>query len=352
MLAVRLHGAGNVRLEEVEAPGAPGPHEVLVAPLWCGLCGTDAREYFGPGGSVPDEPHPLTGMQKPLILGHEFSARVTAVGESVTRVRVGESVAVYPLVTCGTCEACVGGRPILCVTKAWVGLSTQWGGLGDLALLDESMVSPLGSIDPVLGAMVEPAAVAFQAAVNAGIKPGDTVLVSGCGPIGILAVLAARALGASSVYANDPQPQRAAAAEAAGAIIVPADPEGAESAIHAAVPGSVDAAINCAGKEASLDSCVRSVRAGGIISVPAVHPEPPKVNVWALTRRLLTLTGSLGYTRENWERTIELIASGRFELGKLAPTLIERDRIVEDGFESLGRQGDTKVLVRVGDDRG
>ena len=74
--------------------------------------------------------------------------------------------------------------------------------------------------------------------------------------------------------------------------------------------------------------------------------------MWALTRRLLTLTGSLGYTRENWERTIELIASGRFELGKLVPTLIERDRIVEDGFESLGRQGDTKVLVRVGDDRG
>ena len=172
MLAVRLHGAGDVRLEEVAAPGAPGPHEVLVAPLWCGLCGTDAREYFGPGGSVPDEPHPLTGMQKPLILGHEFSARVTAVGEGVTRVRVGESVAVYPLVTCGTCEACVGGRPILCVTKAWVGLSTQWGGLGDLALLDESMVSPLGSIDPVLGAMVEPAAVAFQAAVNARHQAG------------------------------------------------------------------------------------------------------------------------------------------------------------------------------------
>ncbi len=129
---------------------------------------------------------------------------------------------------------------------------------------------------------------------------------------------------------------------------MPAEPAGAEAAIRAQFPEGVHAAINCAGKEQSLDACIRSVRSGGTIAVPAVHAEQPSVNVWWLTRNSLTVVGSLGYTRETWERTIALVSSGRFDIAALRPTLIERERIIEDGFESLGRQADTKVLVRVG----
>lgn len=348
MFAVRLHGTGDVRFEEVADPPPPGTGEVEVAPLWCGLCGTDAREFLGPGGSVPDRPHPLTGIHKPVILGHEFSAAVTAVGPGVQRVRVGDRVVVFPLVTCGTCWACVRGDPILCPNKAWVGMSTPAGGLADRAVIAESMVSPIGGLDPVVGAMIEPAAVSMQAALAAGIRAGDSVLVSGCGPIGLLAVLAARALGAAEVFAMDPQPQRAAAAGAAGATVVPADPAEAVAAVREQFPDGVDAAINCAGKEQSLGVCIRAVRPGGVVSVPAVHAEAPVVDLWAVTRNSLTVVGSLGYTRETWERTIALVASGRYDIGKLGPTLIERERIVEDGFRSLERQADTKVLVRVG----
>ena len=349
MRAVRLHGVGDVRIDEVPAPPEPGPTEVLVAPEWCGLCGTDAREYLGPGGSVPDQPHVLTGIHKPVVLGHEFSGIVTAVGSDVTRVAPGAGVAVFPLVACGRCAECLRGEPILCPLKAWVGLSTAYGGLGDLVLLDESMVSPLGDLDLAIGAMIEPAAVALQAARRADIGPGDIVLVSGCGPIGILAVLAARALGASLVFANDPQPQRAAAAEAVGAVIVPSDAVAAESVIRQLAPEGVAAAINCAGKESSLALCVAATRPGGVVSVPAVHTTPPVVDIWRVTRGALTIAGSLGYTRDTWELTIALVQSGRYPIGLLDPVRIDRDRVVEDGFEALaGRGAAAKILVRVG----
>lgn len=353
MLAVRLHAVGDVRLEEVAPPPPPGPGQVVVAPLWCGLCGTDAREYFGPGGSIPDEPHVLTGIHKPAILGHEFSAVVAAIGTGVTRVTVGDTVAVFPLVTCGRCTNCLQGRPILCPFKAWMGMSTAYGGLGDLVLTDEAMVSPLGGIDPVVGAMIEPASVALEAAAAARIRAGDTVLVSGCGPIGVLTVLATKALGASLVFANDPQPQRAAAAEALGAVIVPSDPDDALDVIHQLAPDGVAAAVNCAGKESSLDLCIRAVRPGGTISVPAVHTAPPSVDLWRVTRNALTVVGSLGYSRENWDRTIALVASGAYPIGDLDPILIERERIVEDGLETLGptAAAATKILVRVTADR-
>lgn len=351
MLAVRLHGIGDVRLEEVAEPPAPGPSEVIIAPLWAGLCGTDAREYFGPGGSVPDEPHVLTGIHKPVIIGHEFSGRVTAVGSAVSGVGVGEHVAVFPLVTCGRCANCLRGDAILCPVKAWVGLSTRYGGLGDLVLVEDSMVSPLGEIDPMAGAMIEPAAVAFEAATTARIQPGDAVLVSGCGPIGLLAILAARARGASMVFANDPQSARGAKAESLGATIVPPDALGAEAAIRKFVPEGVAAALNCAGESSSLDCCIQVMRPGGVISVPAVHARPPVVDLWRVTRSSLSVIGSLGYTRDAWDRTIALVASGAYPIESLTPVCIDRDHIIEDGLDRLRTGGvPTKILVRVGAD--
>src|SRR5690606_34544257 len=97
-----------------------------------------------------------------------------------------------------------------------------------------------------------------------------------------------------------------------------------------------------------LDACIRTMRPGGTVAVPAVHADPPVVNAWRLTRNVLSVAGSLGYTRETWERTIALVRAGRYDIAAIGPTLIDREEIVERGFESLGRQGDTKVLVRVG----
>src|SRR5947209_5081432 len=172
MRAVRVHGLRDIRIDEVPEPGAPGPSEILVAPRWGGLCGTDVKEYVGPVGSVPDQPHPLTGACVSLIRGREFSGSVVAVGSAIADVRPGDRVAVMPLHYCGACPLCLRGDFILCPQKAWLGISDRWGGFGDLAMVQSYQVTRLGSLTDEQGAVVEPAAVSLNAVLRGGVAPG------------------------------------------------------------------------------------------------------------------------------------------------------------------------------------
>ncbi len=351
MRAVRVHGLRDIRIDEVPDPGAPRPFEILVAPLWGGLCGTDIKEYVGPVGSVPDQPHPLTGACKPLILGHEFSANVVAVGSAITNVRPGDHVAVMPLHYCGQCPLCLRGDFILCPHKAWLGISDRWGGFGDLALVQSYQVTSLGSLTDEQGALVEPAAVSLNAVLRAGVTSGDTVLIVGCGPIGSLAILASLVAGAAKVYVSEPNPRRAAIALQLGAA---ANLEGERAQqvqrIRDLTNGmGVDVAIDCAGKAGTVNLCIESLRPGGVLSVPSVHPGPMEIDIRSVTRKPVSVVGSLGYTQEAWDRTVALIASGRYPVDRVVRSRTPRDEIVTGGFEALidAGRGELKVLVEV-----
>ena len=351
MRAVRVHGRGDIRIDEVREPGSPGPAEILVAPAWCGLCGTDVKEYVGPGGSVPDQPHPLTGACKPLILGHEFSARVVAAGSAIVSVRPGDRVAVMPLHHCGHCPLCLRGEFILCPNKAWLGLSDAWGGLGDLALVQSYQVTPLGSLTAEQGAVVEPAAVSLNATLRAGLAAGDTVLVVGTGPIGALAVLASVAAGAAAVYVSEPNPKRAAVALALGATV---NLEGERARQVAQINDltnglGVDVAIDCAGKEGTVNLCIDSVRPGGVVSVPSVHRGSMDIDIRSVTRKPVSIVGSLGYSRAAWDRTVALIAAGKYPVERVVTSRVPRAEIIAGGFDALvdGGRGEVKILVEV-----
>src|SRR5258708_833192 len=123
MKARRFHARRARRGEEVPEPNGLAPPQVVVAPRWTGICGTDLHEYVAGPIVTPVEPHPLTGAQLPQILGHEFSGEVVAIGRDVTRVAVGDRVAVMPLVYCGRCAYCSRGLQHLCATMGCVGLS-------------------------------------------------------------------------------------------------------------------------------------------------------------------------------------------------------------------------------------
>jgi (R,R)-butanediol dehydrogenase/meso-butanediol dehydrogenase/diacetyl reductase len=348
---LRLHGVRDLRLEDVRPPDEPGPGEVLVAPQRAGICGTDLREYTGPGGAVPTEPHPLTGISKPVILGHEFSARVVAVGSDVTDVKVGDAVAVMPLLHCGECAACLRGEHVLCENKAWTGLSTKWGGFGELAVVPAYQATPLQGLSYEQGAVVEPATVSLHAVERAGVGPGDSVLVAGCGPIGALAILAALASGASAVFFTEPHPVRAALGVALGGIRIYGGSvmEQAAQIRRATKEAGVDAAIDCAGKPAGLELCIEAARMGGTISIPAVHVQPPAVNVWRITRRSLSLRGSQGYTRSAWDRTIALAASGRYPIERIVTSTVPLMDVVRRGFDALldPNGAEVKVVVAI-----
>lgn len=350
MKAVRAHAIGDIRYEDVAAPPEPGPKEVLVAPVWCGICGTDVKEYAGPVGGVPVTPHPLTGAMKPLILGHEYSAKVVAVGAEVREHSVGDRVAVMPLLYCGRCRECMRGEFLFCADKAFSGLSMRWGGLGDLALLRSYQLTPLAGLPDDVGALVEPAAVALGAVINARVASGDRVLVVGCGPIGALVVLGLLAVGAT-VYASDPNEARAAGAVRLGAAAALHGDAAAQlrQLRDALDGGSVDVVIDCAGKPGTVDLCIAAVKPGGIVCVPGVHSAPTVIDVRTVTRKPVSIIGSLAYDRAIWDRTLALIRAGRFPVERLITSRISRERIVDDGFKALldpDRQ-EMKILVRV-----
>jgi (R,R)-butanediol dehydrogenase/meso-butanediol dehydrogenase/diacetyl reductase len=195
----------------------------------------------------------------------------------------------------------------------------------------------------VQAAVVEPAAVALEALLRGGVGDGSTVLVVGAGPIGALAVLGALALDASRVIVSDPQSWRLAKAVELGGVAL--DEEGRLGAL-------VDVALDCAGKPGSIELALRSVRHGGDVVIPAVHSEPRMVDLWGVTRRMITITGSLGYTSATFGRVIDLVGAGRLPVERVVTRQAPRESIIEAGFEAMrpGHAEALKTLIEVAGD--
>jgi len=127
MLAVRWHARGDVRVEEVPPPGPPGQGDVQLAVSWCGICGTDLEEWLDGPVFIPVVPHSITGALAPVVLGHEFAGVVTALGDGVTGLGIGERVAVDTIVSCGRCRWCRRGEVSRCPELGALGLHADGG---------------------------------------------------------------------------------------------------------------------------------------------------------------------------------------------------------------------------------
>src|SRR6478609_7488852 len=313
MRALRFHAAHDLRIEEVAEPPAPGPGEVVVRVVTCGICGTDLHEYVAGPIVTPVEPHPLNGAQNPQILGHEFAGDVVATGPGVTRVGEGDRVAIMPLAYCGHCAYCQRGLQHLCATMACVGLSHAWGGMAELATVADYQVVPLpDSVSYHQAALIEPTAVAAYGVERAGVAPGDRVLVTGAGPIGALAALCARAAGASSVYVSEPNPARRARAEALGIATV-LDPSSVDvpELLHEQTDGlGVDVAIECSGHTHGFAASVASLRKRGTLAQTGLFVGEATVEpmLWSLND--LTIVGTWCYWVYEFDRVAAQIAAG------------------------------------------
>ncbi|MEB0287601.1 2,3-butanediol dehydrogenase [Cryobacterium sp. 10I1] len=352
MRAAVFHGAGDIRVEEVTAPESPRAGEILVRPLWCGICGTDLHEYAQGPIVIPREPHPLTAACGSQILGHEFSAEVVEVGEGVTAVRPGERVSVMPLLSCGHCYFCRRGLNHLCRTMAAVGLSYQWGGIADLAIVPAANVTVLpDGVSDLQGAVVEPGAVAAYGVDTARVRPGDNVLITGAGPIGALASLYAASLGAN-VFVSEVNPVRAALVRSFDVGVV-LDPTAVD------VPGwlrdrtdgiGVDAVIECSGNERALQAAIASVRSAGRISQTGLHTKAAAIDPMVISEHDITISGTWCFPVTDWPRIIDLIDRGRYPVEKVVTAQIAMKDVVAQGFDTLlSPTGDqVKVLVRAG----
>lgn len=354
MKAVRYYAQQDIRVEQVPEPGALGAREVRIKPLTCGICGTDLHEFAAGPIVTPKTPHRFTGAMLPQILGHEFSAEVLETGKDVTRVRRGDRISIQPLVMPLDDYYSRRGLNHLSPNMGCIGLSWAWGGMGEVAVINDynANVIPEGVSDQQ-GALVEPTAVALYGVDRAKVGGGSTVLITGAGPIGALAVLASAAVGATKIFVSEPNENRRKQIEAFGvteAVLDPRKDDVLKIVRDATEEGvGVDSAIECSGNEAALNMCVDAVRNRGTVAQVGLHVKRASVDpaLWAL--KDITVEATWCYPVTMWPRVIGLIESGKLPVEKIITGHIRAEDVVEKGFKTLldPRGDQMKILVSV-----
>ncbi|GAB2477629.1 2,3-butanediol dehydrogenase [Xylanimonas ulmi] len=350
MRAARFHGRGDIRIDDVPEPQVR-PGTVKVEVEWCGICGTDLHEYLdGPIFAPPaGSPHPLTGESVPVTLGHEFAGVVAEVGEGAQGVAVGDRVVVEPYIVCGRCDACERGRYNVCATLGFVGLSGFGGGFSRYVVAETRWVHPLGDLGTDVGALVEPLAVAHHAVRLSGARPGDTALVFGAGPIGLVTTAALRAAGVEQVIAVEPAQVRKAKAVTAGAehVIDPGAIDVVDAVMELTAGRGADVSFECAGVDAVLRAAVRSTRVGGTCVNVAIWGHEATVAMNDLVFREVNVLGSLAYAGDH-PATIQMVADGLVDPHQFITGRIDLADIVAKGFDELigNKEENVKILVR------
>lgn len=279
--ALVWHGGRRLELESLPEP-PPGPGEVLFDVELAGICGSDLHAYRGHPG--PRRP--------PLVLGHEAVGSVAG--------RPGR-FAVFPLVVCGRCPACLRGEENLCERRGLLGLDRQGVFAERVPVREDALVQVPDELDPHVAVLVEPLATSLSALRIDGVAAGDSVLVVGGGAIGLLAVYAAAERGARAVCV-EPVDERRAVAERLGAVAVLAD--AAE-----AVPAAADVAIDAVGIEPTWRAAVAGVRPGGKVALVGLGQAEGSMPAGDLVRRGIAVRGHYAYTRRDFEDALALLAA-------------------------------------------
>ena len=342
MLAVRWHGRGDVRVEEVPPPAPPGPGELQLAVRWCGICGTDLEEWLsGPVFIPAAAPHPVTGARAPLVLGHEFAGVVVAVGAGVTGPLPGQRVAVDTIVSCGSCHWCQRGEVTRCPALGALGLHGD-GGLAELCNAPARMCLPVpDTVADDEAALAEPLAVAVRALRRGGLRPGERVAVVGAGTVGLMAVQAAAAFGAGSVTVAEPLPERRALAIGLGADR--AVPPGDAPALEA------DVAVECAGTPDAIATALLALRSGGRAVLLGIVTEPAPIAPMDLVRGEKSLIGSLSHVcDEDFREALQLLGRGAVQAAPLITDRIPLGAAVTGGLTLLRDEPEKHLKILVG----
>ncbi|MCJ7737844.1 MAG: alcohol dehydrogenase catalytic domain-containing protein [Anaerolineae bacterium] len=304
MLKVTLEAPGRLVVGEGEIP-SPGNGEVLVKVKRCGVCGSDTTIFRGR--------HPY--VTYPLVMGHEFSGIIEALGEGVDAPPVGTRVTVIPHLVCGVCGPCRNEVYNFCEELRCTGAEAD-GGHVQYKVMPAQMVLPIAdtvSMDDA--AMVEPAAVAYHGAKRGDIEPGDEVLIIGAGPIGLFALQSCRALGAGKVYVADLDPWRLELALKLGADgIVNVSQENLEDGLARLTDGckAIDVFYDCVGQRGQvLDQIIQLARRGTRVVVIGVLQNGYEIpHLPDFVQHELRLSGTTMYTPQDYRDVIRLMGSG------------------------------------------
>ena len=339
MRGVVIHAEKDLRVEAV--PEQPlGPRDVRVRIAAGGICGSDLH-YFHHGGPG------AIRLREPMVLGHEVAGTVEAVGAEVSRVAVGARVAVDPSRPCNACRFCREGLHIHCLDMRFLGSAMRMphvqGGFREALVVDERQAVAIA--DPVgLGeaAMAEPLAVCLHAVTRAGPLQGRRVLVTGCGPIGALSIVAARHAGAGEVVATDVQPFPLAVARAAGADLaldVAVEPEALTDLV--ARTGPFDVLLEASGHVPALRAALGALRPRGIAVQIGLGGDAP-LPITLLVTREIDFRGTFRFDSE-FDLAVDLMNRGRIDVKPLLSATLP----FTQAHEAFALAGDRTRAVKV-----
>lgn len=318
----------------------PGPGEVTVDVAYNGVCGSDLHLVFDP-------PEPLVGH----VLGHEFSGVIGALADDVAGWAVGDRVVIRPIAACGTCRACVDGADTAVCVAGLVGGP----GIGRPGGLAQRVTVPAGmlhrvpdALDLRAAALTEPLAVAMRGVAHAGVVAGDSVIVAGAGPIGLLTVAALRAHGIDDILVIEPNPERRAQAANSGVAVTAPD------TAHAAVAQLADprphAVIECSGHPSAVEQAVELLGYGGRVVVVGVHSAPASIALLTVSLKEVVIIGSTAYSVRDFTAALDALAAGRVDTAALITSVVG---LADAGAKihdlHSGATSDVKVLIAHGD---
>ena len=339
MRAVVIHEAGDLRVENRES-GVPGPGEVRVRLATGGVCGSDLHYYnHGGFGSVR--------LKEPMILGHEVSGHIAEVGQGVDDLVPGDLVAVSPSRPCGVCRFCSEGLHNQCLDMRFYGSAMPFphiqGAFSEELIADVSQCVRADGLSAAEAAMAEPLSVGLHATRRAGELLGKRVLVTGCGPIGVLAIMAARRAGAAEIVATDLVPNALRHAAAAGAdrtIDMSETPDALDA--YTADKGWFDVLYECTGSARALSGGIAAVRPRGVVMQLGLGGDMT-VPMMQITVKELDLRGSFRF-HEEFATAVALMQSGLVDVKPVISHTFPLDdaelafRIANDRSQSMKTQ--------------
>lgn len=296
MRALVWTGPREMDVKDVPSP-TPGSDEVLLEVVVAGICGSELSGYLGQNKL----------RTPPLIMGHEFTARVVA-GPGLAP---GERVVVNPLYGCGRCSACRQGLEQLCPERVLLGAHRP-GAFAQFVTVPQRCCLPLpGVVDDLTGSLVEPLACGLSALELAEVGAEESLWIVGAGPIGLCTLAAARAAGVKHIVVTDlSAPRRAIARAWQAEAVVDSGAEDPVAAIHRLYPGGVDAVVDCVGSTKTRRQGARGLRPGGRMVMVGLHSEESTLEANHLIRDQIAVLGSFAYTPAMFRRSLDLVVQG------------------------------------------
>lgn len=343
-LSFILNKPNDVGFADRPVPKLSSPHDVLVAISWTGICGSDVHywKHGGIGSFV---------VKEPMVLGHESAGVITQVGDAVTSLKVGDRVAVEPGYPCRRCEHCLRGKYNLCVAMVFAATPPVHGTLTGFWTAPEDFCYKLPDhMSLQEGALIEPTAVGVHIVRQARVQPGQSVVVMGAGPVGLLCGAVAKAYGASTVVSVDIVPEKLAFAKSFCATHtylsqrVSAEENAANIKKACELPDGADVVIDASGAEPSIQTSIHMLKVGGTYVQGGMGKADITFPIMAFAIKEATAHGSFRYNSGDYKLAVELVASGKVEAKKLISGEVPFEN-AEEAFKQVAQGQVIKMLI-------